>query len=359
MSDEQLGRALTAAKAIRNDLIRVSAMTALAQYLDKGQRVEATSEALTTIIGAGIDVSRVPTLRTLTPLLNGLQLDEVLADTKMARTAWLRFSVLQVIVHRLSRKQLVRALALAKAIDDEPERAFALHALAGYLYGQCREMLMDEALAAVKAISDVATRASVLVAIANRMNRAQMDEALLAAKNIGLEPARVSAIVGLARHLNAEQLEEALSAAKVIISDSARASTLSGLATNLDREQLDRALLIAQAIHSDDARAVALRGLGSHLSPDQLDKALAAAVTIKDKRAQASVLIEFASRLNEGQLRKAFAMARAINDCQSASKFDPRSASNFDPLVRRVLAAALAPSKLVGVAETARARVGA
>jgi hypothetical protein len=44
--------------------------------------------------------------------------------------------------------------------------------------------------------------------------------------------------------------------------------------------------------------------------------------------------------------------------CQSAFKFDPRSASNFDPLDRRVRAVALAPSELVGVAETARARVG-
>src|SRR5215210_7239203 len=43
--------------------------------------------------------------------------------------------------------------------------------------------------------------------------------------------------------------------------------------------------------------------------------------------------------------------------CQAASKFDPRSASNFDPLERRVRAVALAPSELVGVAETARARV--
>ena len=43
-------------------------------------------------------------------------------------------------------------------------------------------------------------------------------------------------------------------------------------------------------------------------------------------------------------------------DCQSAFKFDPISASNFDPLGRRVLAVALAPSELVGVAETVRAR---
>jgi ATPase subunit of ABC transporter with duplicated ATPase domains len=44
------------------------------------------------------------------------------------------------------------------------------------------------------------------------------------------------------------------------------------------------------------------------------------------------------------------------NHCQSAFKFDPASASNFDPLGRRVLAVALAPSELVGVAETVRAR---
>jgi NAD(P)-dependent dehydrogenase (short-subunit alcohol dehydrogenase family) len=44
--------------------------------------------------------------------------------------------------------------------------------------------------------------------------------------------------------------------------------------------------------------------------------------------------------------------------CQSASDRDPRSASNRDPLVLRFGRLALAPSELVGVAETGRARVG-
>lgn len=49
---------------------------------------------------------------------------------------------------------------------------------------------------------------------------------------------------------------------------------------------------------------------------------------------------------------------RAVfTDCQSAFKFAPLSASNFDPFERRVRTVALAPSELVGVAETARARV--
>ncbi len=48
--------------------------------------------------------------------------------------------------------------------------------------------------------------------------------------------------------------------------------------------------------------------------------------------------------------------AMSIAWCQSAPKFDPVSASNFDPFERRVLTVALASSELAGVAETGRAR---
>jgi len=44
-------------------------------------------------------------------------------------------------------------------------------------------------------------------------------------------------------------------------------------------------------------------------------------------------------------------------ECQSASDRDPRSASKRDPLVLRFERLAFAPSELVGVAETGRARV--
>ena len=43
--------------------------------------------------------------------------------------------------------------------------------------------------------------------------------------------------------------------------------------------------------------------------------------------------------------------------CQSACKFDPSSASNFDPFVRRALLVALVSSELAGIAEAGRARV--
>jgi hypothetical protein len=50
------------------------------------------------------------------------------------------------------------------------------------------------------------------------------------------------------------------------------------------------------------------------------------------------------------------ASEQAALNCQSAFKFDPVSASNFDPFERRVLTVALASSELAGVAETWRAR---
>ena len=43
--------------------------------------------------------------------------------------------------------------------------------------------------------------------------------------------------------------------------------------------------------------------------------------------------------------------------CQSARKFDPVSAFNFDPFARRGLRVALDSSELAGIAETRRARV--
>ena len=46
-----------------------------------------------------------------------------------------------------------------------------------------------------------------------------------------------------------------------------------------------------------------------------------------------------------------------VDFCQSALEWDPLSASKRDPFDRRVLLVALASSELVGVAETARARV--
>ena len=67
-------------------------------------------------------------------------------------------------------------------------------------------------------------------------------------------------------------------------------------------------------------------------------------------------------RIAIGSDHAGFALKEAVkafltaDDCQSALEWDPLSAFKRDPFERRVLTVALAPSELVGVAETARVR---
>jgi hypothetical protein len=77
-----------------------------------------------------------------------------------------------------------------------------------------------------------------------------------------------------------------------------------------------------------------------------MSKSMSTAMTFADPRL---------ARLDGFRVEIDHERERADVICQSASKFDPLSASNFDPLWRRVLAVAIAPSEVVGVAETARA----
>jgi len=63
--------------------------------------------------------------------------------------------------------------------------------------------------------------------------------------------------------------------------------------------------------------------------------------------------------LNKVARQLAIATGRPLLGCQSAPNRDPGSASKRDPTFLRFERLALAPSELVGVAETTRARVGA
>ena len=71
------------------------------------------------------------------------------------------------------------------------------------------------------------------------------------------------------------------------------------------------------------------------------------------------LLVDACLTLADGHAERVAAlhMIEPRADCQSAFKFDPSSASNFDPFERRGLAVALGSSELAGIAETRRARV--
>lgn len=63
------------------------------------------------------------------------------------------------------------------------------------------------------------------------------------------------------------------------------------------------------------------------------------------------------SRYNDFCRSRQAASSSSRPRCQSACKFAPSSASNFDPFARRGLAVALVSSELAGIAEARRARV--
>ena len=105
---------------------------------------------------------------------------------------------------------------------------------------------------------------------------------------------------------------------------------------------------------------MALGELFATTTPQHLQMALRIAPNVEVKAAAISLPC-----LRQGKKVKPSARSRPLlgaassdlTACQSASDRAPRSASKGDPLVLRFERLAFAPSELVGVAETGRARV--
>jgi hypothetical protein len=202
------------------------------------------------------------------------------------------------------------ALAAAKGIGDEHDRARALSRLGGHLTGE----RLAEALAAAKAINDEYARANALSWLAGHLTGEQLAEALAAGEAIGDRFARAHALSGLGGHLTGEQLAEALAAAKAINDEHARANALSWLAGHLTGEQLAEALAAAKAIKHEYWRVHALNEFVGYLTSEQLAEALAVAKGIGDEHARARALSGLGGHFTGEQLAEALAAAKAIND---------------------------------------------
>jgi hypothetical protein len=109
---------------------------------------------------------------------------------------------------RLPPELLPEALAAAREIKNEGDRARALTALAERL-----PEVWPEALAAAREIKDEYHRADVLTALAARLPPELLPEALAAAREIKDAGARAHALSVLAERLPPEMLPEALAAA--------------------------------------------------------------------------------------------------------------------------------------------------
>ena len=95
------------------------------------------------------------------------------------------------------------ALAAARAIKFEKDRAKALAALAPQLSGEAKAAALDAGLAAARAIKFEKDRAKALAALAPQLSTTQLDEALAAAR-AGFATNRVVRIAQLASGIGSE-----------------------------------------------------------------------------------------------------------------------------------------------------------
>ncbi|MEH2226510.1 NB-ARC domain-containing protein, partial [Nostoc sp.] len=200
---------------------------------------------------------------------------------------------------------LQKALAAARAIQDEDYRGYALSALAQKL-----PEVLPEALAAARAIQHEYFRANALSALAQKLPEL-LPEALAAARAIQFEDSRANALSALAQKLPPELLPEALAAVRAIQDEDSRANALIALGQKLP-EFLPEALAAVRAIQDEDSRANALIALGQKL-PEFLPEALAAARAIQHEYFRANALIVLGQKLPE-LLPEALAAVRAIQD---------------------------------------------
>ncbi|MEI2581278.1 NB-ARC domain-containing protein [Scytonema sp. PRP1] len=271
-------------------------------------------------------------------------LPEALAAAKLIQDESDRARALAALADKLP-QVLPEALAAAKLIQHEYSRTMALAALADKL----PQDLLPEALAAAKLIQHEEFRAEALAALADKLPQV-LPEALAAAKLIQDEYNRATALAALADKLPIDLLPEALAAAKLIQAESDRATALAALADKLPIDLLPEALAAAKLIQAESDRATALAALADKL-PQVLPEALAAAKLIQAESDRATALAALADKLPQDLLPEALAAAKLI---QAESDRATALAALADKLPQDLLPEALAAAKLIQY-ETSRA----
>ncbi|MEH1832686.1 MAG: NB-ARC domain-containing protein [Nostoc sp.] len=158
-----------------------------------------------------------------------------------------------------------QGLAYALQKPKPQEKIDSLTELVNYLPPTLQDLALQKALAAARAIQDENFRANALSALAEKLPPELLPEALAAARAIQDENFRANALSALAEKLP-EVLPEALAAARAIQDENYRANALSALAEKLPPELLPEALAAARAIQFEYFRAEALSALANSLS---------------------------------------------------------------------------------------------
>ena len=230
----------------------------------------------------------------------------VLQSSNPAQKAKLLSALANYLPPNLKKLGLLKALAAAKEIQSDYERADALSNLAFIL-----PELLPEALAAAREIQSKEYRAKALSSLASILPEL-LPEALAAVWEIRYEFPFINALSRLAPILPPDLLPEALAAVWAIQNDTNRADALSGLAPFLPPDLLPEALAATREIQSEYVRANALSSLAPFLPPDLLPEALAATREIQSEYVRANALSSLAPFLPPDLLPEALAATREI-----------------------------------------------
>jgi hypothetical protein len=256
----QLARAQQAAGSFTDNACKVSALTALAAYLESPERTRAVNSALRAV-----------------------------GQIQHARQwGWALAEIAPHLEKKVRVRTLTDALEAAPTVSDETTRAELLLTVAPYL----DDAQLAQAVQMAGSFADNGCKASVLAALATYLEEPEKSRAIeKASKAIGTIGDRryfVWASAHLIPHLHAEArsqvVQRALHASEGIVHQESRARALAAISAHLEGQArtrfLDTALDIAMTIHDEHCQARALASLAADLNIVQLGRALSAATAL-------------------------------------------------------------------------------
>ena len=239
LPDDLKAEALVVAREIEDDTNRGATLCRIALHLPDEIRTAELKEALATLGGADRrrGFALVDVLSDLAQFLPNEMMHEALAVAREIDNEKNRARALGILAPHLPDDLMREALAVAREIDNEKNRARALGILAPHLPDDLRTGVFREALAALRTIDDSLEmdRAEVLGEIATHLPAEMIPEVLAMARRISYVN-RAVALCSLGssypnyRNSKGRLLEEALATAREVDSASSRQRALCTLA---------------------------------------------------------------------------------------------------------------------------------
>jgi uncharacterized protein YeeX (DUF496 family) len=317
LSPEQLNKALSITKTIKNEQYHAMALGVIVPHLPPQDRPRVIQDALS-MSRKQSEHDRVDILRVLIPHLSLEQLNETLSTVRTSRNAQFRADTLRELSPHLSSDQLNEALSLARVSQDILLRMKALAVLIPYLSSEERSRVIQEVLSVAQASQNDQYRVSILSFIIPHLlpgDRSRAIQDILSiAQTSPNEYSRVSALSVLVLHVPQEQLNEVLPVAQTIKNEQPRARALGVIIPYVSpqaRTGVIQAILpIARKSPSVWILSGSLRAIAPYLAQEQLNESLSIALTRQHEQHRADILREIAPYLSQEQLNEALTIAR-------------------------------------------------